>query len=326
MAYTMRTNGTMPILFLFQTALCYNKLVKTHMKNIGETLKKRREELGYTLRNMSDKTKVPIAKIQAIEDGDLKYFEDDFSYIKFYVRYYCNALLLDFEEFKDELDASLEQYFYTSQQLKTQELANLQNRIQEKVQRSAPQRRKRFDFSFITFVASMVLLSITLVFMFIFLILPNLQTSSNLVIDETPLPRPPIQEELDLEDERGTEPLILNVSRIQPLSYQISGFEESQELTLNVNFRSNAYVRIKVDGDTAINIPSKLYNVGSVLDFKFNAETGAVLEIYIGWMNGNTMFVDDIEIPIEDEFALRNGSVTFTFSMVSTQPWTYPID
>lgn len=290
------------------------------MKNIGETLKKRREELGYTLRNMSEKTKVPIAKLQAIEEGDLKYFEDDFSYIKFYVRYYCNALLLDFEELKDELDRALEQHFNTSQLLKTQEIANLQNRIQEKVQRSTPLRRKRIDLSFISFVASMALLSITLILIFIFLILPNLQSTSNLVIDESPLPRPPVQTDVDGEEETSVEPLILSVSRIQPLNYQISGFEEGQELTLNVNFRSNAYVRIKVDGDTAINIPSKLYNVGSVLDFKFNAEAGALLEIYIGWMNGNTMFLDDIEIPIEDEFALRNGSVTFTFAMVSTQP------
>jgi transcriptional regulator with XRE-family HTH domain len=290
------------------------------MKKIGEKLKKRREELGYTLRNMSEKTKVPIAKLQAIEDGDLKYFEDDFSYIKFYVRYYCNALLLDFETFKDELDGALERHFNTSQQLKTQEIANLQSRIQEKVQRSTPQRRKRFDVSFISFVVSMVLLSMTLILIFVFLILPNVQSSSNLILDETPMPRPPMVEEDEVVDERPSEPLILNVSRIQPLNYQISGFEEGQELTLNVNFRSNAYVRIKVDGDAAINIPSKLYNVGSVLDFKFNAEAGAVLEIYIGWMNGNTMFLDDIEIPIEDEFALRNGSVTLTFAMVSVQP------
>ena len=292
-----------------------------NMKTIGEILKKRREELGYSLRHMSEKTKVPLAKLNAIEEGDLKYFEDDLSYVKFYIRYYCNALLIDFDQFKDELDQSLEAHFNTTKMLQTKEINQLQNRVLEKSQRLRSPKKRQFDFSFLSFILSMTLLGVTLILVFIFLILPNVQLAPNLIVNEDPIPVPPVNEDSEevVEDVDQT-PRFLEVVKTQPLNYVIRGFDLDQELSLLVNFRSNAYVRITIDGESAINIPSKLYNVGSVLDFKFKAENNAVLEIYIGWMNGNTMYIDDIEIPIDSEYATRNGSVTFTFLMEGDQP------
>ena len=68
-----------------------------------------------------------------------------------------------------------------------------------------------------------------------------------------------------------------------------------------------------MDGDTAVNLPSKLYGVGTTLDFKFNATNQTVVEVYIGWMNGNSMLINDLTVPVNEEIASRNGSVTFTF-------------
>jgi transcriptional regulator with XRE-family HTH domain len=285
------------------------------MKNIGEVLRNRREELGYSLRNMSEKTKVPLAKLNALEEGDLKYFSDEMSYVRFYVRYYCNALLIDFEQYKDELEQSIEVFHNTTKLLKIKENAHIQERVHERTKGLLSKRKRRLDFSFMSFIGSIVLLSISLVIIFVLFVLPNFNRNSTLVIDETPLPTPPEIVD-DSDDEIIVEPLVLNLEQTGPLDYVIRGFEDGQELTLIVNFRSNAYVRIKVDGEAAINIPSKLYNVGSVLDFKFNAYDQAVLEIYIGWMNGNTMLLNELEIPINPEFATRNGSVTFNFTML----------
>ena len=47
------------------------------MVEIGNRLKERREELGFTLKEMSDKTRVPVYKLQAIENGDLKFFDNE---------------------------------------------------------------------------------------------------------------------------------------------------------------------------------------------------------------------------------------------------------
>ena len=57
------------------------------MKEIGATLKKRREELGYTLEEMSNKTRISVAQLKALEDGDLEFFKDDLSYVRYFVRF-----------------------------------------------------------------------------------------------------------------------------------------------------------------------------------------------------------------------------------------------
>lgn len=284
------------------------------MLEIGNSLKERREELGFSLKQMSDKTRVPVNKLQAIENGDLKFFENDFTYLKFYIRYYCNALHLDFEVFRDQLDLALDEFSNTTKMLKISEINEIQDRVKERINK--PLNRKKFDISFISFVSSIVLLVITLLLVFVFLILPNLNKDEEALINNnnTDIPSP-IEDIDDVDTEVEETPKVLSISQIDSVNYEITGFNDLQELAMLINFKSNAYVRIRVDGDTAVNLPSKLYNVGSTLDFKFNAANDTILEVYIGWMNGNTISINDIVIPIDSEIASRNGSVTFTFRL-----------
>lgn len=284
------------------------------MLEIGNSLKERREELGFSLKQMSDKTRVPVNKLQAIENGDLKYFENDFTYLKFYIRYYCNALHLDFEVFRDQLDLALDEFSNTTKMLKISEINEIQDRVKERINK--PLNRKKFDISFISFVSSIVLLVITLLLVFVFLILPNLNKDEEALINNnnTDIPSP-IEDIDDVDTEVEETPKVLSISQIDSVNYEITGFNDLQELAMLINFKSNAYVRIRVDGDKAVNLPSKLYNVGSTLDFKFNAANDTILEVYIGWMNGNTISINDIVIPIDSEIASRNGSVTFTFRL-----------
>ena len=285
------------------------------MLEIGKSLKDRREELGFSLKQMSEKTKVPVNKLQAIEDGNLSYFENDFTYLKFYIRYYCNALHLDFEIYRDLLDKALDEFSNTSKIIKLSEINEIQDRVKDRTMINKSSNRRKIDISFITFVSSITLLIITLILVFIFLILPNLNKKEEPLVVNPNIPTP-----IENTDEEETEvvevPQVLTVSQIDDVNYEITGFNKNQELTMLINFKSNAYVRIRVDGDSPVNLPNKLYNVGTTLDFKFNALSNSVLEVYIGWMNGNTITINDIEVPINDDIASRNGSVTLKFKLV----------
>lgn len=285
------------------------------MLEIGKSLKDRREELGFSLKQMSEKTKVPVNKLQAIEDGNLSYFENDFTYLKFYIRYYCNALHLDFEIYRDLLDKALDEFSNTSKMIKLSEINEIQDRVKDRTMINKSSNRRKIDISFITFVSSITLLVITLILVFIFLILPNLNKKEEPLVVNPNIPTP-----IENTDEEETEvvevPQVLTVSQIDDVNYEITGFNTNQELTMLINFKSNAYVRIRVDGDSPVNLPNKLYNVGTTLDFKFNALSNSVLEVYIGWMNGNTITINDIVVPINDDIASRNGSVTLKFKLV----------
>ncbi len=285
------------------------------MLEIGKSLKDRRDELGFSLKQMSEKTRVPINKLKAIEDGDLKYFENDLTYLKFYIRYYCNALHLDFEIFRDSLDLALDEFSNTTKMMKVSEINELHNRIKGRVINNPTIRRRKLDISFVSFISSIVLLIITLILIFIFLILPNLNKVKVPIVNNSVIPSP-----IESVDEENTDVAdvvqVLSVNQIDSVNYEISGFNIDQELTMLINFKSNAFVKIQIDGDAPSNLPNKLYNVGSTLDFKFNALSGSVLEVYIGWMNGNTITINDINVPIDESVGSRNGSVTFTFKLI----------
>jgi len=63
---------------------------------VGELLKKRREELGQDLRQISDTLKIKYDYLRAIEDGDLTKIPAEV-YVKAYIQEYAKALNLDYE-------------------------------------------------------------------------------------------------------------------------------------------------------------------------------------------------------------------------------------
>ena len=196
--------------------------------------------------------------------------------------------------------------------IKLTEMNEVNNRVIERVRK--PTMRRKLDISFISFVSSIILLVVTLILVFVFLILPNLNKEVDPLIDNNNTNLPTPLENIDEEETAVEEtPKILSISQVDSVNYEITGFSDNQELAMLINFKSNAYVRIRVDGDTAVNLPSKLYGVGTTLDFKFNATNQTVVEVYIGWMNGNSMLINDLTVPVNEEIASRNGSVTFTF-------------
>jgi hypothetical protein len=232
------------------------------------------------------------------------------------VRYYCNALHIDFEEVREELDLGLDEYSNTTKMLKLTEVNEISERIQERAMNLNRSKRKKWDISLITFVASVIVLIITLILVFIFLILPNLNQVKDPVLVNPQIPEPIEPLPNNPDETPVVTDQVLAIRQVDALNYEITGFDEDEELSLIVNFASNAYVRITVNGDSAVNLPSKLYNVGSTLDFKFKASEATTLEIYIGWMNGNTMFLNDLSVPLNTEIAARNGSVILTFKCV----------
>lgn len=293
------------------------------MRNIGQTLQERREELGYTLQSMSEKIRVPISKLKAIEEGDLKALENDIGYVKFYIRFYCNALHLDFEDFREELEKSMDEYSNTTKMLKMVELEEIQDRINSRtksaIQTKKPNRGKfrKPDLSFISFVALISVLAISLILVFIFLVLPKLMAAEvepdSDVVDVMPQPivDTPVEDPTD-------EPVIIKELTIEKTgvdTYKLSGLSDQQELQMIINFKSNAYVKIMIDGVSPNNPASKRYNVGDTLTQLINVSEGMIVEVYIGWMNGNTITLNGLNVPLDETVASRNGSVTLIFKM-----------
>jgi cytoskeletal protein RodZ len=81
------------------------------MKEIGETLKETRENMGISVEEVAEDLKITPAKIIDIEEGNIKAFKDIYS-LKYFVRDYSKYLGLDYDSMIDEFNEYL--FDYTS--------------------------------------------------------------------------------------------------------------------------------------------------------------------------------------------------------------------
>lgn len=81
------------------------------MKEIGETLKDARENIGITIEEAANDLKLKPSQIENIENGDKDAF-DDIMHLKYFIRDYAKYLGLDYEDLVDDFNEFL--FDYTS--------------------------------------------------------------------------------------------------------------------------------------------------------------------------------------------------------------------
>lgn len=285
------------------------------MQKLGQIIKERREELGYTLKAISEKTRVPINKLEAIENGDLKFFENDMSYVKFYVRYYCNALHLNFDDYKDELESSLDEFSNTTKMIKQVEFEEINSRLTQRTQTSTS-KKKKFDFSFVSFISIVVVLVVGIAIVFFFMILPNLNKSSDPLItdDQREVPSEIVTPEEPVDETPVVTNQAITVTKVGISDYQITNFTDQQEIQFVIEFKYNSYASVQIDGVYSLNPSSQLFNAGTILDMKLNAKADEVVDFYVGYMAGSVIKLDGQVIELDPSVANKEGKVSFSFT------------
>lgn len=81
------------------------------LKEIGEALKKARENIGISIEEAANDLKLRPSQIQNIEAGNKEAFKDIF-YLKYFIRDYSKYLGLNYEDMVDEFNEYL--FDYTS--------------------------------------------------------------------------------------------------------------------------------------------------------------------------------------------------------------------
>jgi len=295
------------------------------MKSIGEKLKQRRIELGYSIEDLHEKTKLSEVHIKAIEDGDLDYFRHDISYLKFFLQYYCQAVYLDYEDFEEEFKKTLDVYHET-QLLKKKEShqasnENIQRRIQnnqKKYHKAKGQTNIQFsklDHQTLIVIGIVLVILAVLVFGFFKLILPNLTSEP---VDNN---QPPAQvQEPDINDEPTPDPDIvverpkveegLTITEESYDKYRIFGIEKN-EMVFRIDFTNDTWVETYIN-DKAVNDPlTGTYVADEFIEIPIT-ETTDKITILFGNLDGSSISVNGEPVELNQQ-AILGTSVTLNF-------------
>ena len=287
----------------------------TYLEHIGAILKERRLELKFSLEDMSEKTKLSVVQLEAIEAGNIKLFEDDLSYLSYFVRYYSNALGIDYNDIRGQLDDSIMAYTDSISVSKVQQKEAMSERVLHTTKKGS-KARKSVDFSSIGLFAITILIVIALIFTVWKVVIPSIQSNKS---DELPIVNLP-KDEVETPEEEPEAPVVeepvatkLVVKEVDPLLYEISGWKENEDIKINLEFHNQAWVRFIEDG-AYLGAPAEgIYEKDDNALVILKAKKGKELSVNVGYFAGNVFTLNGEAIPVNPEIADSPGAYVINF-------------
>jgi len=298
------------------------------MKNVGLRLKEQREEVGFTLEEMSAKTKITTPQLRALEEGDLDFFREDISYVPYFVRFYAQALYLDYETLRVDVDNAIKELHHT-QKLKVVAQnkmikENIDGRINDKkVSKNTgmlrPAGKRKIDYSLLSLLVFIILLLITLIVIFFVFVFPMINQPAASNNDNTIISLPENPNDVD-EKPSEDDPNIpfvsaIVISQVNAREYDITGYEANEEVLITVTFVRDVWMKVYIDGVATDNPKSKTYKKDEVMEIRLLAKDDMNVMLHFGNLKDNVVRINDEEIVWDDSIAnwLRGIKISFRF-------------
>lgn len=287
------------------------------MEEIGKLLKEKREALGLSIEDVSEKTRLTPKHIKALEQGELSFFREDLSYLRYFVKSYCDVVGLDFDEIKDKLRQDIHDYttsFVTNTELSHQEMErNIAN--SEKLSNIKSKKKvKKPDFSIVSLIAIITVVVVVILCAFLL----YLRSSKN----EKPVsgnrPIAPVQDEQgeneaiidkkpsddQTKEEEKKELEIIQGEDVK--HFTLNNLKEGDKLTITTKFNgsSSGYSVTVLDGSKNEVFNDKIYQYQETANTEITVKKGMKFNVYVGCMV-------QTEIKINDKVVKVDNSVNF---------------
>lgn len=243
------------------------------MKDVGLKLQEKRTELKLSHEEVAKMTRLPIGTIKAIEAGDLDYFQDDLTYVRFYVRQYCKVLDVPYENFKDDVLDSVEDYTTTmslnmmkQKEEMEQHIAKKTSPIKKKIelpedkgpilakkdrssilqnaqQNSRFRKAKKIDFAFLSLIVVIAIVVVIVLYVAITALLDNdsnsTQPTDDKISDVNNTPTPEVddkEEDNEKDDKKNEEESNVTFEQRAVNHYTIGGIKAGEAIKIEVTF------------------------------------------------------------------------------------------
>lgn len=298
------------------------------MKNVGLRLKEQREEVGFTLEEMSAKTKITTPQLRALEEGDLAFFKEDISYVPYFVRFYAQALYLDYETLRVDVDNAIKDLHHTQKlNVVAQNKAlkeNIDSRIKDKKMSKntsmlRSEGKRKIDYSLLSLLVFIILLLITLIVIFFVFVFPMINKPAASNNDNTIISLPENPNDVD-EKPAEDDPSIpfvsaIVISQVDAREYDITGYTDNEEVLITVTFVRDVWMKVYIDGVATDNPKSKTYKKDEVMEIRLLAKDDMNVMLHFGNLKDNVVRINDEEIVWDDSIAnwLRGIKISFRF-------------
>ena len=257
------------------------------MKEISGILKQHRINANLSLEDMSEKTKIQMPYLIAIEDGDIGKFKNDISYLKYYIRFYCRVVDYDYELIRNKLDVSIEEFSQIMVIKKVNDHNQRQNAINRQLNDSQNKNKiiikKDKDYSFLSLII-MVIVVLGCIGFFIFtMFFKGNNEIQPPIITPTPTTTPIVE----------VEETPMSVIESDATTYFVQDYKVDENLSIKVNFNNDTWIRVYYDDVVTNNPVSKVYKPGEAMEILITPVNDMKITIHFGIVVGNEIYVND---------------------------------
>lgn len=301
------------------------------MDKIGNILKQKRLELGLTIEQISEKTRLTTKHIKAIEEGDISYFKDDLSYLRFFLKSYCDALGLDFDEMKEELRLSIDDYTtsFTTKAVAQHEAIErgvrenaekLRQPSEKKKKPKKQHKRPKIDMSLVSFLAIVIVIIIALIFAFVMFIQNSRSTDDGEnntmppvaeVYTQDPQPDTPKEPETPKDPEKKE----MVITRVSDTEYTLENLQDNEDIDIELSMGSNTSFRALVDDKQLADPVQKIYDYKSVIHVREKAVKGKKITLAFGFMKNNTIKINGKSVELPASIVNKEGSAVIQLTV-----------
>ncbi|OCN03853.1 hypothetical protein A4S06_04625 [Erysipelotrichaceae bacterium MTC7] len=316
------------------------------MKEIGQQLKDIRIAKKYTYADIEKMTKMRPDQIEAIENGDFDFFENDISYLRFYVRKYAEVLGVNFDDIRDAYDTSVEEYTQTLSMKAMQEREELDQNIKQRrevpkartyteppigttkdaksirqnVKQSARFRKNKVDVSLISLLVIVVVIVGVIIFaMFNNMFAPedtNANNDKQSEVTPTPTPETDSDKEDDKEKEEEAKSDMV-VSQVNASTYDITGLKLNDPLTLELKIETGieTWFRAYLNGQEVIT--GDVYNSTSKVAYTGTVGANDVYTLNFGNYGAEkvSIFINGTKVTIDPNVASATNVIDLTLNV-----------
>ena len=307
------------------------------MQKIGNLLKEKRIELGLSIEDVSEKTRLTVKHIKALEEGDLTFFHDDLSYLRFFVKSYCDVVGVDFDEIKDELRGNILEYTSTFEKIEQTSHEQIEKNVakSEKLSKvhsaDAIKRKpkvKKPDVSLVSLIAIIGVVILIILFGFV-VYMKSDQSKPDVPKTEIPVAPeankgddiyPNDEEKEDAKEE--VEIKEMEIVKDGVTDYTINNLKSDEKLVIETTFNgSSSGYSVAVDGKEPTT--ADLFDVGATAKTELEVKKGMKITLNIGCMvqtdikiNGKVVKTDESINPSVFPGGCPRTILTFTIGEV----------
>ncbi len=270
------------------------------MKNIGALLQETREKQGLSLEDINKKTRITVRRLQAIEEGDIAYFGDDISYVQYYVRLYAQALNLDFQEIKEDLNRALDDHNELTQTQVILERRQMEEAIRDKAKVKAE--KKKIDVPFVSMAAVIVLLLAVLVFVMIKFVFPKDPSDPSVIPDDPYVVDPTVPDDPVIPDDPVVEVTLIIIKNGNK-NYEVKGYSSTEPVRIRLEVGDkDTYCMFSINGTNTNNPAGGTYHPGNQIQLDFIPALNDQVCLHIGRVLSNKIYINDEAIEIDPQF------------------------